>query len=90
MERGIADKGWPKNLSLKIRSSLLGHLLSMQRGVTRNGHCMQFEDKRWASQYRRSQFPEGHVYVEQHGGGITTFAARALSAIGFYFVIPMG
>ena len=35
----LQTKGGPKNLSLKIRSSLLGHLLSMHRGVTRNGHC---------------------------------------------------
>ena len=38
-KEALQTKGGPKNLSLKIRSSLLGHLLSMQRGVTRNGHC---------------------------------------------------
>jgi hypothetical protein len=38
-KEALQTKGGPKNLILKIRASLLGHLLSIQRGMTRNGHC---------------------------------------------------
>ena len=82
-------KGGPKNLSLKIRSSLLGHLLSMQRGVTRNGNG-NLKTKDGHLNTGGVSFQKAMYMWDSMEGGITTFAARALSVIGFSSVIPMG
>ena len=64
----IADKEWPQKLEPENKVLFTGALALNAEGCHQKW-SLQFEDKRWASQYRRSQFPEGCVYVGQHRGG---------------------